>query len=255
MINETARMPLLDYFGGKWRMAARIIEHFPAHKSFVDPMCGAASIVFRKPRSKNEIINDIHHEIYNVFLSIREDEEKLAELLRKTPYCRHEYLKCREQSFDMFEQARRTIVKSWLGIGDSLDNKTGFRVSLSQSGAATGSFVKLPEMIGLYKNRLRGVIIENLDYKEIIRRYDKPDTLFYIDPPYCKTTRSTKHAYAYEWCSEDHAALVEILLGIKGMAVLSGYETKEYARLNWKKVEFSARSQKAKTTEILWIKN
>lgn len=234
--------------------ASKIISHFPEHKTFVDVFCGAASITLRKPRSKNEIINDINRELVNFFEVLRDRNLELKLVLKKTPYSRDEYYRCRESTDDQLEQARRTAVKSWFGIGDSLDNETGFRVSLSQGGSTTEPWLTYVDYLHLYQERLRGVIIENLNYAEVIERYDKPDTLFYFDPPYVEATRSKKHAYKFDWSDLDHGMFLSKLPEIKGRFILSGYESELYASLPFSKVQFEAKTQSKKRMEILWIK-
>lgn len=248
------KRPALDYFGGKWACADKIIGLFPTHKSFVDVFCGAASITLKKPRSKNEIINDLNGEVVNFFEILRDRNLELKLLLQKTPYSRDEYSKCREPSDDKLEQARRTVVKSWFGIGDSLDNKTGFRVSLSQGGSTTMPWLTYVDYLHLYSERLRGIIIENLDYREVIKRYDKPETLFYLDPPYVESTRSKKHAYKFDWKDADHAELLNMLPTIKGSFVLSGYDSELYSMLDFERHSFMTGTQSIDREEILWIK-
>lgn len=245
--------PLLDYFGGKWRIANRLIDIFPEHKSFVDPMCGAGSILFKKQPSKNEIINDKHNEIVNLFHVLRENRKELEDKLKLTPYSRSEYETARVASVDTIEQARRTMVKAWFGIGDSIDRKTGFKVSLTKHGASTGAWVSLVDFIGLYAERLRPVIIENLDYIEVIKRYDKIDTFFYLDPPYVLSTRSRKHAYRHDWNDDDQHKFIEVVGKLSGKAMISGYDSEIYRKLGWNRKEFSSRSQKKKTTEVVWM--
>lgn len=248
------KRPALDYFGGKWKMASKIISHFPPHKTFVDVFTGAASITLRKPRSKNEIINDMNHEVTDFFKVLRDRNLELRELLENTPYSREEYRRARENSPDILEQSRRTVVKAWFGIGDSLDNETGFRVSLSQGGSTSGPWVRYTDYLHLYAARMRGVIIENLDYREILSRYDRPDTLFYFDPPYIESERSKKHAYRFDWKFQDHVEFIGRIQGLKGMAVVSGYMGEPYDTLKWPSVKFKATSQSTERTEYLWLK-
>lgn len=248
------RRPALDYFGGKWACANKIIALFPEHKTFVDVFCGAASLTLKKPRSKNEIINDLHGEVVNFFMVMRDRNLELKLQLQKTPYSRDEYSKCREESPDALEQARRTVVKSWFGIGDSLDNKTGFRVSLTQGGSTTLPWLTYVDYLHLYAERLRGVIIENLDYREVITRYDKPDTLFYFDPPYVESTRSKKHAYKYDWNEAEHIEFLKLLPTLKARFVLSGYQSELYDTLAFERHSFMASTQSIQREECLWIK-
>lgn len=249
---EEIKRPALDYYGGKWSCANKIIELFPEHKTFVDLFCGAASITLRKPRSKNEIINDIHGELVNFFYVLRDHNLELRIKLEKTPYARDEYYNCRESAPDKLEQARRTVVKSWFGIGDSLDNETGFRVSLSQGGSTTAPWLTYVDFLHLYANRLRGVIIENLDWRECLARYDKPDTLFYLDPPYMPETRSKKYAYKHDWTALDHENLLALLPSIKGKFILSGYDSGSYAKLPFNRRSFMASTQSIQREEMVW---
>lgn len=246
--------PALHYYGGKWNMASKIINHFPAHKTFVDVFAGGGSITFRKPRSHNEILNDINGEVVNLFKVLRDSNSILREKLELTPYAREEYEKCREPSDDSVEAARRTIVKSWLGIGDSVDNETGFRVSLSQGGGVTSAFVKYTDHMWTYARRLRGVVIENMDYEEILKRYDRRDTLFYLDPPYVANQRSKKHAYKFDWDDADHHRLFKAISTINGMFVLSGYNGPPYDQLPYRRVGFEAKTNFENNIEYLWLK-
>ena len=248
------KRPMLDYYGGKWRLAPKIIKLFPEHKTFVDVFCGAGSILMRKPKSKNEIINDLHDEVINLFEVLRSDAAALRNQLKATPYSRAEYKRARVQSDDKLEQARRTIVKSWFGIGDSLDNITGFRVSITQRGSMANAWLDYVDFLELYQSRLRSVIIEKLDYQDILKRYDKPGTLFYLDPPYLKATRNKKHAYLHDWTEADHVELIELLKSVDCSFILSGYDSELYD-LPWlEKFELAARTQKRSATEIVWRK-
>ena len=246
------KRPALDYYGGKWACAQKIISLFSEHKNFVDVFCGAASITLRKPRSKNEIINDVNAEIVNLFLVLRDNNLELRLALEKTPYSRDEYYNCRTESDNKIEQARRTIVKSWFGIGDSLDNETGFRVSLSQGGSTTAPWVTYVDYLHMFANRLRGVIIENLDWRECIQRYDGPETIFYLDPPYLPSARSKKHAYKFDWTEADHEVLIQTLPTINGKFFLSGYNEGSYRKLPYERHDFMASTQSVAAKESVW---
>ena len=74
------------------------------------------------------------------------------------------------------------------------------------------------------------VQIEHADFRNILDQYDSPDTFFYLDPPYVAETRKGG-GYAHELTGTDHAELVELLLGLKGKAMLSGYAHELYAPL------------------------
>jgi DNA adenine methylase len=217
-------------------------------------MCGAASVLFRKPPSNVEVINDVHGDVVNFFRVLRENYKELQEKLKFTPYSREEYYSCIEKTDCPIERARRTYVRSWLGIGNSIDNNNGFRRAIAEK-AAIRSWINHIDGLEIYANRLRSVVIENIDYRQMIAKYDRYDSLFYVDPPYVLKTRKSLHKYLHEWKDEDHEELVEILKTIKGRCVLSGYDNQIYDRLiGWKKIKIQTQGMFRPVVEVLWIK-
>jgi DNA adenine methylase len=81
------------------------------------------------------------------------------------------------------------------------------------------------------RERLLGVNVEHLDAIECIERWDSEETTFYVDPPYHPDTHGAHDAYAIKPDAERTRALVDVLLGIRGQAAVSGYDHAEYRRL------------------------
>ena len=92
--------------------------------------------------------------------------------------------------------------------------------------------------------RFQRVQIENAPALEVIARYDTPETLFYIDPPYVHSSRGDVSAYGYEMTDDDHVDLAEMLVSIRGRAVVSGYRTALYDHLfrHWRRVDAPPRN-------------
>lgn len=88
--NEIKR-PALRYYGGKWKLAPWIISHFPAHKNYVEPCGGAASVLLQKPRSPLETYNDLDGNVVNFFRVLRDRPDELIRKIRLTPWARAEY--------------------------------------------------------------------------------------------------------------------------------------------------------------------
>ena len=115
-----------------------------------------------------------------------------------------------------------------------------------------GAIERLPEVV----QRFQRVQIENSPAEEVICRYDTPDTLFYLDPPYVHSSRGDPSAYQYEMDDSDHEDLAALLHAIRGRAVLSGYRTPLYDALyhDWKRIEpKKCHSVKKSRQESLWI--
>jgi DNA adenine methylase len=266
-MNEVKR-PILRYHGGKWMLAPWIIEHMPAHRVYTESFVGAGSVLMRKPRAQMvEICNDLDGELVNVFRVLRDIEqaERLKQLLLHTPYARAEFELSYEPSSDPVEQARRTVVRSFLGFGsDSASGaQSGFRANGNrQNTHPSRDWVNYPKAIEAFTDRLAGVVLESRDACDIISQHDAPTTLHYCDPPYVHSTRSTAvvregKGYRHEMSDADHVKLAETLHAVEGMVILSGYANDLYDRelyANWPRIEREAHADGAlDRVEVLWL--
>ena len=258
--------PVARWHGGKWRLAPWIISHLPPHRVYVEPYCGAASVLLRKPRSHTEVLNDANGRLVNAFRVIRDRGEDLANLLRLTPYAEAEYRDCREASPDPLEDARRMVVLGHQSHGStgacSGGKNSGWRRCLRPDGPNSATeWRDLWTHVERWADRLRGVYLENGDALDVIRRWDAPGVVIYVDPPYLGETRSEssrRDAYGpHEMGSdEDHVAMGEVLRGCQGAVVLSGYRSALYDEMfeGWERVERTAWADRgAERTECLWL--
>jgi DNA adenine methylase len=113
--------------------------------------------------------------------------------------------------------------------------------------------------------RFIGVPIESDQATKVIKRYDTPETLFYVDPPYLPETRCmrwTGDAYSHEYTPQQHQDLAQLLHKVKGIVILSGYPSDLYAELyhDWLRTDKiitlrvrSNRGRGRKTTESIWL--
>lgn len=160
---KTPTRPVLRYHGGKWILAPWIISHFPTHRVYTEAFGGAASVLMRKPRSYGEVYNDLDGEIVGLFRILRgERSGELLSLLRLTPFSRVDFLESYEPSDDALEQARRTVVRSFMGFGSGAasGNKTGFRANSNRSGTTPAhDWANLPTSLAAVAERLQGVTL------------------------------------------------------------------------------------------------
>lgn len=262
------KRPLVRYHGGKWKLAPWIISHFPHHKIYVEPFGGGGSVLLRKQRSYAEIYNDLDGEIVNVFRTARNNGEELKEALYLTPFAREEFIESYHPSNDPIEQARRTIVRSFMGFGSSAVTRaghvttkftspsTGFRANSNRSGTTPAhDWKNYAEVFSLLIDRLRGIVIENRDAREVMIAHDGESTLHYVDPPYMAETRDKGSDYKHEMTDADHISLAEFLKTLKGTVILSGYKSETYKNLyvDWDYSEKEAFADgAAKRIECLW---
>ena len=287
--------PALRYHGGKYRLAPWIVSHLPAHRIYAEPYCGAASVLLSKPRSFAEVINDLDGSIAGLFRVLRDPAaaEELARVVRLTPFSRQEFEAAfvLADKGNVVEEARRLLVRSWMGFSangaTAKSCKIGFSGRLDRTakhkradGAVAGEerqrccaglpatafhsfttpahdWARWPDVIPAITARMQGVCIEQRPALHVLRQMDGFDALFYADPPYVKSTRADERDdYRFEMTDTDHVALSEVLHDLKGMVVLSGYDSPLYDALygGWHKVTKAVFADRAKArTECLWL--
>ena len=258
----------INWYGGKYYMAKDIIEIFPKHKMYVEGFGGAGHVLFRKERSELEVYNDLHSGLYLFFKLLRENNEEFIRRLSLTPYSREEFENSKRWMYedDEIEKARKFYVRTMQSVasnGGWCYAKSKSRRGMCQS--VSRWLGNIEENLSGAIERLKEVQIENLDILDLIKKYDKEDTLFYLDPPYVPETRKQKKSYDCEMTREQHIELINTLINVKGKVILSGYDNDIYNKLldnGWKKIilgEFSKRGQKTnngeltKGKEFVWI--
>lgn len=205
--------PPISRMGGKSRLRKTIVERFPEeHLCYVEPFFGAGWVYFYKQESEVEVINDMDKELINLFKMIKEHSEEVERILQ------YEFI-----SRDQFSIYKTTNPKTLTEI----QRAVRFLYMISNSFASKGvSFgygaLKKPcqkiftEDLMILRDRLKNTIVENLDAIDIIKRYDRPTTFFFCDPPYLETA-----GYKEKFSEEDHERLRDILKNIKGKFLLT----------------------------------
>lgn len=265
-IDAPPRRPLVRYHGGKWRLAPWIIQHFPAHRVYVEPYGGGGSVLLRKPRSYGEVYNDLDEEVVNLFRVVRDSGDELRRRIELTPFARPEFRQSYLRADCPIEQARRTVARAYMGFGSAAvsGESTGFRPNSNRPGTTPAhDWRNYPDCLPAVIDRLRGVVIECRDALDVMQQHDSPHTLHYVDPPYVHETRSGKSrgtasrkAYRHEMSDDDHRRLAECLHGLQGTVILSGYRCDLYDHLyaGWLRSDKAAYADGARSrTESLWL--
>ncbi|ONG58797.1 DNA methyltransferase [Pseudoroseomonas deserti] len=117
------------------------------------------------------------------------------------------------------ERAARFLYLQRTAFGGKI---SGRKFSVAPATPARFDVTKLTAVFDEVHERLAGVVIERLPYAELIARYDRPDTLFYLDPPYWGCERDYGPGV---FDRADFERLAELLAGIKGRFLLSLNDT------------------------------
>lgn len=255
---------IIRYPGSKWAIAEWIISHFPEgyeRMVYLEPFTGSGAVFFNKRPGAVETINDLDGDIVNLFRVLRERSEDLKRALELTPYSREEYDRSFEPCEDPLEQARRYMVRTTQAIGAKLDGKCGWRNHKQMKiGGTACKWGGITATIDEATSRLRGdtthlVQIEHMDALRMIERYDNPDVLMYLDPPYVRSTRRSGRLYNHEMTDDDHMRMLELVAKSRAQIILSGYASDMYddALQGWyKDTTQSQTTSTAMATETIW---
>lgn len=244
----------IKWYGGKYYIANEIISFFCKHDMYVEPFFGAGHVLFKKQKSKLEIVNDINENLIS-FWKVIKDEQLFDKFVKKiettppSPILIDEEL----QADDVIAKAIKIYVSSLF----SFNGEEYKKFFLSKNKPIPDRISRL-----LYAHkRLKNVVIENENAIKIIKKYQTKKTLFYLDPPYVLDKRVCINNYENEMTDEQHKELIDTVLSSDGIFVISNYDNEIYQILEkygYYKYCFkcstysSSKSKKPKRIETIW---
>ncbi|WP_027714890.1 DNA adenine methylase [Desulfuromonas sp. TF] len=208
--------PIIPWIGGKRKLADHILPLFPAHQCYAEPFCGAAALFFLKQPSEVEVLNDINGDLVNLYRVVKHHLEELYKQFKWALSSRqnwHWLQSTPPETLTDVQRAARFLYLQKLAFGGRVDGQS--------FGTATTSrprfnIFTLEQDLADAHYRLAGTTIEHLHWREVIKRYDRPHTLFYCDPPYWQTEG---YGVAFPW--EEYEELASLAKSIKGQMILS----------------------------------
>ena len=238
-------------------MAAEIVALMPPHRSYLEPFFGSGAVLFNKPPSAIETVNDIDGDIVNFFQILREKPDELARLISLTPYARDVFDDAhKNRGTEPLDRAYRFAIRSKMAHGYKSNTKTGFKIDTygRERSYCVDGWNRLPQDLMEAAERLKGVQIESRPALQVIRKFNHDNVLIYADPPYLLNTRGGKQ-YRHEMTEQDHVDLLAALLQHKGPVILSGYPSEMYDRelKHWHRITRKSYNQNSDPrTEVLW---
>lgn len=217
--------PVAPYLGGKRNLARRLcalIATIP-HRTYVEPFVGMGGVFLRRgARPPVEVINDLSADVTTLFRVARKHYEPLVEELSWLLSSRDEFDRQRRvdpSTLTDIERAARFLLLQRLSFGGKVTGRT-FGVDYRSPGRMR--VARLRADLHQLRRRLEAVTIERLPYADVIRRYDSPETLFYLDPPYWGCEEDYGEG---TFARADFERLADQLTGISGQFVLSINDT------------------------------
>lgn len=221
--------------GGKSKLKDWIKSHLPHHNIYVEPFGGSFAVGLNLPRANENdyrvVYNDLDSHVYTFFKVLRENKTAFLEALKYTPYSRQEF----EKAFDLIhsgeykhlteiEKARVYLISN----RQSFAGKEEKTWSISRQGEnICHTWANLDSLVDTVAEHLKYAFIENSDYKDIFRRWDSPETVFYIDPPYENV--ESDYYLANKEHGFNHIELANEILKLQGSVVVSYYDS-QYIR-------------------------
>ncbi|MEF3304175.1 DNA adenine methylase [Paenibacillus sp. GYB003] len=207
----------IRWFGGKKWLAKSILPYIPSHHCWVDVFGGGAHMTVARQPSKVEVFNDKDCDLINFYLVLRDHKEQLIEALESLPTSRFLYEKWLSEELpgDSFERAVRWFYLLRHSIIPTPNQLSGWRAGKVKNSAV--DYQNAVAKLDAFEKRFRSVMIECLDFREIIERYDGPDVFFFIDPPYV----GRESFYKGDFKHEDHAELAYMLRHIEGKCLVT----------------------------------
>jgi len=211
--------PVAPYLGGKRLLARRISERLRVvpHTIYVEPFVGMGGVFLRRPfQVQCEVINDLNRDVSNLFRVLQRHYVALMDLLRWQVTGRAEFERLTAAVPDTLtdlERAARFLYLQRTAFGGKISGRN-FGVSMR---SARFDVQKLGAVLEDVHARLSGVTIECLTWQEVIRRYDRSETLFYLDPPYW----GCENDYDATFDRSQFDEMADLLGGIKGRFIVS----------------------------------
>lgn len=208
--------PVIPWIGGKRRLAQHIVPLFPEHSCYVEPFCGAAALFFVKEPSKVEVLNDINSELVRLYRVLQHHLEEFVRQF-KWALASREMFNWAQQTppaaLTDIQRAARFYYLQKMAFGGKLEGQT---FGTATTAPARLNLLRVEEELSAAHLRLNGVLIEHLAWDECVRRYDRPHTLFYMDPPYWGT-----EGYGVEFGLEQYERMAELMRTMQGQAIVS----------------------------------
>lgn len=223
---------LLKWVGSKRILAPFIISKMPTHKMYVEVFAGAANIYWQKPLAPQfNVINDINSDLINMYLVMKDKikSEKMVTELCQMPYGRdifEHYKTLRGENSRLYRSLpdwERAAIYIYL-------NRYSYNGEFKGFSATESAFTdknRAEKIIrGMHKKLISspGTLIENVSFENIIKQWDKENTLMYIDPPYWVTTGSGSGYYEHVLDKKQHEELRYLLLNLQNAKFLLSYD-------------------------------
>ena len=209
--------PIIPWIGGKRGLADRIFPLFPRHSCYVEPFAGGAALYFLRPvPAEVEVLNDVNGDLVNLYRVVQHHLEEFVRQFKWALSSRQVFKwlqETRPETLTDIQRAARFYYLQQSAFGGRVDGQSYGTATTQPPGL---NLLRIEESLSAAHLRLSNTYIEHLTWQDCFRRYDRPHTLFYCDPPYWQT-----EGYGVPFGFEQYEQMAEMLGQIKGKAIVS----------------------------------
>lgn len=210
--------PIIARVGGKSKLADDIVNMMPRHEIYVEPFIGGGSVFFKKPKSLSrlEVINDKDKDVADIYRDVQKVESLSDKSFQPT---RPQFNRLKNMKNFKTDKERlfRNLYLSLTSFRGDRENYIGENLENDKRYKNVGVKFKNQKTYDKIRNRMSGVKVHSEDFRKVIKRYDSPDTLFYLDPPYSRAEQNKD----YREVGLDIYDVCNFLKTIKGKFILS----------------------------------
>ena len=207
--------PVIPWLGGKRRLANRLIPLFPQHECYVELFCGGAALYFMRQPAPVEVLNDVNGDLVNLYRVVQHHLEEFVRQFKWAISSRQIF-----KWHQMTEPETLTDIQRAARFYYLQHHAFGGKVSGQTFGTATTAptinLCRIEESLSAAHLRLSGTNVEHLAWDACLKKYDRPHTFFYADPPYWKT-----EGYGVPFPWEQYQKLAVAMRSCKGKMMVS----------------------------------
>lgn len=208
--------PIIPWIGGKRRLAPAVLSKFTSHTCYVEAFAGAAAIFFAKEPSEVEVLNDVNGDLVNLYRVVKHHLEEFIRQFKWALSSRqvYEWEKLTDPStLTDIQRAARFYYLQKLAFGGKVE---GQAFGTATTSGPRLNLLRIEEDLSQAHLRLQSAYIEHLSWERVVEKYDRPHTMFYLDPPYWQT-----EGYGLGFGFEHYERMAELARSIDGAMLIS----------------------------------
>jgi DNA adenine methylase len=238
----------VSYIGGKSKIAPQlIIPNIPKDiDTYIEPFSGQFWTFFKMnledyPNLKTVVYNDFNKLNYNMYQCLREHQQLLIECEKlfvqkkdiqpTDPICEEQFVRFQAEIFEEnfspraydYEVAAKYIYVLTQVFSGANPSKSKFIDLKGKYHSKFTSFMNKLKNEKWQKMFESITFVENMDFQEVIEKYDSPNTYFYVDPPYYVVGEGSYYSN-HDFDRQDHERLANVLHNVQGKFSLSYYD-------------------------------